>query len=385
MLSSDWRRCARARRNAGASSRDAASGCSTGPRARIAVHAASRDGDTRVDRRPQRAGDDARRGRRRRAREPPTTRPSLRLPPPRAAPGDDHALRRARRPRADPRALRRGPRGQAHHDARERGADARRGGRGGGGASGRQARDSITLGPRLLDPAVRLAVTNNGVGAPTPWAAPCDEEAFPRSRRFSVPNRGGPSTTAPSRCSTTGCPAGDSDGHGREDDERPTVLTFERGARSPVVSRRGRRRRAGNDASPARESASSDGESAGPRPSRASSASEVDSAGSRAARPRGGRGEVGRDHSGTPPPTSGHGGELAAGRGGRGGCGGAGGGGGGGGRGGGLSGRARLRRCSIYAVTGRGRRPACRGERRGVSERRWERVYGARRVRRVSC
>ena len=32
---------------------------------------------------------------------------------------------------------------------------------------------------RLLDPAVRLAVTNRGVGAPTPWAAPCDEQAFP--------------------------------------------------------------------------------------------------------------------------------------------------------------------------------------------------------------
>ena len=32
---------------------------------------------------------------------------------------------------------------------------------------------------RLLEPAVRLAVTNRGVGAPTPWAAPCDEQAFP--------------------------------------------------------------------------------------------------------------------------------------------------------------------------------------------------------------
>ena len=123
VLSSDWRVPARPRRVRAHPRATRPPVARQDPRARIAVHAASRDGDTRVDRRPKRAG----RGRRRRARSP-RPHPTVASPSPlgfRRPPRPGHALRRARRPRADPRAVRRGARGQAHHDARERGADAR--------------------------------------------------------------------------------------------------------------------------------------------------------------------------------------------------------------------------------------------------------------------
>ena len=121
---------------------------------------------------------------------------------------------------------------------------------------------------RLLDPAVWLAVTNKGVGAPTPWAAPCDEEAFPpKPRRFnpsSQPSRGSIDDGAVPMFDD-GMSDADGDGCGREDDKKtPTVLTFERrravsrGLAPGTPSQSWERRESG--ASPA----SSDGESAGP-------------------------------------------------------------------------------------------------------------------------
>ena len=133
------------------------------------------------------------------------------------------------------------------------------------------ASDSGGLGrhARLLDPAVRLAVTNNGVGSPTPWAAPCDEEAFPPR-----PTRTPSSSSQHSRGSIDdgAVPMFDDGmsheyngaGLGREHDETPTVGSFQRrravsrGLAPGTPSQSWERRESG--ASPA----SSDGESAGP-------------------------------------------------------------------------------------------------------------------------
>ena len=132
-----------------------------------------------MDRRPQRAGDDARRGRRRRARPPDPTRPSLRLPP-RAAPGGGDPVTHF--VALDDRALIRELCGEAlvgrHIMTHASEGLTRAAVDAAAAALGAPGRG---LGRRtgLLDPAVRLAVTNRGVGAPTPWAAPCDEQAFP--------------------------------------------------------------------------------------------------------------------------------------------------------------------------------------------------------------
>ena len=251
--------------SARASSRDAASGCSTGP--------PSTDRRTRsiARRRYSRGWTTTTRGpREETTRASPRPHPTVASPsPPRVSPPPrpGHALRRARRPRADPRAVRRGARGQAHHDARERGADARRGGRGGGGARGiglwgtRSSHPAVGPGcsaggdkqRRRLPHAVGGAVRRGGF-SPRPTRTPSSSQ----HSRGSIDDGAVPMFDDGMSHEYNGACLG------RERDETPTVGSFQRrravsrGLAPGTPSQSWERRESG--ASPA----SSDGESAGP-------------------------------------------------------------------------------------------------------------------------
>ena len=193
---------------------------------------------------------------RRRARTPDPTRPSLRLPP-RAAPGGGDPVTHF--VALDDRALIRELCGEAlvgrHIMTHASEGLTRAAVDAAAAALGAPGRGLGRRTSRLLDPAVRLAVTNRGVGAPTPWAAPCDEQAFP------------PAPTQRSRGSIDDGAVPMFDDGSSDDDgasRGPTPSGAARpgrvvgspsnggGARTRAVSRRARRRRAGNDASRAR-------------------------------------------------------------------------------------------------------------------------------------
>ena len=364
MLSSDWRRCPRARDECGRIlarrglrllDRTPEHGSPYTQHRATEILAWIDDHNARATT-PAEGGDDA--------RVPPTT-PDRRFAfPPRAAPGDPVTHFVA----LDDRALIRELCGEAlvgrhimthaSEGLTRAAVDAAAAALGAPGGGLGHART------RLLDPAVRLAVTNNGVGAPTPWAAPCDEEAFPpKPRRFnpsSQPSRGSIDDGAVPMFDD-GMSDGDGDGCGREDDETPTVLTFERrravsrGLAPGTPSQSWERGESGG-ASPA----SSDGESAGPvrrvhrRLLRSIPAGVAPlvlagvvgrSVGTtRGRRPAGVRTRR-RARSGEGAAAGGAAGRAAGAGAGAGAA--------------GCPGRAPPRRCSIYAVTGRGRR-ACR-------------------------
>ncbi len=181
VLSSDWRRCPRARDECGRIlarrglrllDRTPEHGSPYTQHRATEILAWIDDHNARATT-PAEGGDDA--------RVPPTTPPDRRFAfPPRAAPGggdpvthfvalDDRALIRELRGEA---LVGRHIMTHASEGLTRAAVDAAAAAL---GAPGR----GLGRRTRLLDPAVRLAVTNRGVGAPTPWAAPCDEQAFP--------------------------------------------------------------------------------------------------------------------------------------------------------------------------------------------------------------